>query len=1038
MAARGWLVLTASGAAAMSQPETNDYVQFMLKNSRTQGKILKRMGLRLRVQHSEGICWISANDMLPASPARTTSAIAQPTPNQVQKSETLGARDRKDGRAGGANSSDESDGASSPSTPHTPPPVLLSPHATPQPSSQLPLSSQHPTPLGKMGFLEQIGSNALQTPIVAGGSCSPHQSAAESNESSPGHLPRPAEANLQQERRERRAQMAILSSTTSRIGAASLHDGGRRLRLLSGIAAWRDYCADCFAMSDLLECAAVWVRAQALRRLRRRAARKAEVIGGEGADAPTSFASAAEAAAESAKRLRRAAHFWSGMQLARGVAAFWARRERMYAHARLRRRAVRHWCSVSVECHLQRLWVHAAKRRAASLRPHASLPLAFQRMHDACMQRRSVRARHRLSLVRGWRRWAQLRRDHELLGIAERHALRRLPTSRPTPRPSVSPAALTPAGEEWGAGGAGSAGPGSAGPGSASPGSVAVSAGTGSRHGAHQGARSGHVSQSVSRSDDPGPDVVTIASPVAMTSPNRSSSPLQPYVASPPTPPCEIAGGGEGGRGGLHQRASNELRGVGGGGDDGVGHGVGSFIRPLPISGLDLASGWGAGGVTAGEPFRPVSLARVVHPGRGESTDILPSRPDSPLCIAPASLLAAATMGSWPIEIVSWLQRSLHTWRMQARRRKWATSTALAYRRVLLACGTLRRWSHQARGIRLGWFAEYIGWRHCLARSVATWAHRAMLLRPVWSLSYVCFRSGLRSDLRRTLAAWQAHVRLLRPASAFSIRLNLFAWHGARDAMATWRAGARRTLSMLELLGCAYSHWQTLSLTRALRRLHAQSQELLDSRIAWLLHHQARGHFDVRQLPSAPTQPGGALAMPRAAIPSPLAPRGRARHCSGGEESDEVVEEGGVGALQEAPAMSPSTLKVQAILATVNAIAARSPAPRRSEEEALKDKFLRGASRLSQRSPSPTMRGKAAAGVGHGRGALSAAAPPAARRGNAGSENTDGNTFGRRLGAPASDAQSVAAPLRPSTRHAPKVALPSRQALLNFYSYKDR
>ena len=232
-----------------------------------------------------------------------------------------------------------------------------------------------------------------------------------------------------------------------------------------------------------------------------------------------------------------------------------------------------------------------------------------------------------------------------------------------------------------------------------------------------------------------------------------------------------------------------------------------------------------------------------------------------------------------------WMVRALMAWRARASSKRQLAAQLRAFRRAF------------GQGPAIRW------WR-TLARATA-------LERLSLFLSY-------RSDCRRAWLAWRREVWLIaRPDSGWLVAASPrpAAARRATRAMATWRTHAHGILETYAAFGCAYSHWQTVALGRAMEVLHAHAQQQLDSRIAWMLHHQALGSFDVRLVPSAPI-PAGELAVPET-VPSPLPLRASQGECTGSP---------GAGFTAKAALPSPNTQAVQAILATVNAIAARSPA----------------------------------------------------------------------------------------------------------------
>lgn len=49
---------------------------FNLKGIRTDGEVLKRMGMRLRVQHGGGSCWAEVREIVEIKPKDSTAATA--------------------------------------------------------------------------------------------------------------------------------------------------------------------------------------------------------------------------------------------------------------------------------------------------------------------------------------------------------------------------------------------------------------------------------------------------------------------------------------------------------------------------------------------------------------------------------------------------------------------------------------------------------------------------------------------------------------------------------------------------------------------------------------------------------------------------------------------------------------------------------------------------------------------------------------------------------------------------------------------------
>ena len=74
---------------------------FNLKGKGTEGCIIKRMGMRLRIEHSGGSCWAELNDVTKILPAQDsasaaasqTAAAATPTPLEAAAKEAAAAQE---------------------------------------------------------------------------------------------------------------------------------------------------------------------------------------------------------------------------------------------------------------------------------------------------------------------------------------------------------------------------------------------------------------------------------------------------------------------------------------------------------------------------------------------------------------------------------------------------------------------------------------------------------------------------------------------------------------------------------------------------------------------------------------------------------------------------------------------------------------------------------------------------------------------------------------------------------------------------------
>ena len=121
-------------------------IVFLHKGRRTSGRVLKRAGQRLRVEHADGSCWISTNDVCPS---RDDSSEATAEAERWAKSNYSAPAP-----------------PTQPATPSTPPPVLLSPPMSSRlQSATLKVAT---TPFARSPFLEQVASkSALMTPILA-------------------------------------------------------------------------------------------------------------------------------------------------------------------------------------------------------------------------------------------------------------------------------------------------------------------------------------------------------------------------------------------------------------------------------------------------------------------------------------------------------------------------------------------------------------------------------------------------------------------------------------------------------------------------------------------------------------------------------------------------------------------------------------------------------------------------------------------------------------------------------------------------------
>ena len=69
------------GSGALMSPGPNEPIHFLLKGKRTTGTLIRRAGMRLRVQHENGQSWIDMADLVTSGPASPTSGTASP-PNR--------------------------------------------------------------------------------------------------------------------------------------------------------------------------------------------------------------------------------------------------------------------------------------------------------------------------------------------------------------------------------------------------------------------------------------------------------------------------------------------------------------------------------------------------------------------------------------------------------------------------------------------------------------------------------------------------------------------------------------------------------------------------------------------------------------------------------------------------------------------------------------------------------------------------------------------------------------------------------------------
>lgn len=69
----------------VADPREGDRVSFNLKSKPTDGKVVKRLGMRLRVEHEGGICWIELREI--------TSLLGNPAPES--EPETKRSSDKK-------------------------------------------------------------------------------------------------------------------------------------------------------------------------------------------------------------------------------------------------------------------------------------------------------------------------------------------------------------------------------------------------------------------------------------------------------------------------------------------------------------------------------------------------------------------------------------------------------------------------------------------------------------------------------------------------------------------------------------------------------------------------------------------------------------------------------------------------------------------------------------------------------------------------------------------------------------------------------
>ena len=61
-------------------PKPGDRLLFKLKGKGTEGIISKRMGVRLRVEHSGGFCWAELKDVVEILPAQDPDSATAPPP----------------------------------------------------------------------------------------------------------------------------------------------------------------------------------------------------------------------------------------------------------------------------------------------------------------------------------------------------------------------------------------------------------------------------------------------------------------------------------------------------------------------------------------------------------------------------------------------------------------------------------------------------------------------------------------------------------------------------------------------------------------------------------------------------------------------------------------------------------------------------------------------------------------------------------------------------------------------------------------------